>query len=118
MNILSRLFWLPFNDRVVDDAVIPGLAKSLGAFVKAQGLAQVQLSDDLLDELLAEAIGRAEANEPGSKPCYRALWQKIEEVADAAARIYKGDEDPDTKVAAIFRKYEPRCLKSIEGALK
>lgn len=113
MNIFARLSWLPFNDRVVDDAVVPGLAKSLGSFVKAQGLAHVQLSDDLLDELLAEAIERAEAKEPGGKPRYRVLWQKIEEVADAAARAYKGRGDSDPKVAAILNKHEPTSLESI-----
>lgn len=116
MNILARLCWLPFNNRVVDSAVVPGLARSLGSFVKAQGLADVQLSDDLLDELLAEAIERVQAEEPDGKPRYRALWKRIDEVADAAARAYKGDEDTDLKVAAILERHKRTSPESIEKA--
>lgn len=116
MNILARLFWLPFNNRVVDDSVVPGLAKSLGAFVKAQGLAHVQLSDELLDELLAEAIDRAEATELGGKPRYRVLWRMIEEIADATANIYKEREDSDLKIAAILNKHKASSLESIGKA--
>jgi len=111
MNIIARLFWLPFNERTVDDAVLPSLAKTLGSFVKARGLAHVQLSDELLHELLAEAIERAGTMESSGKLRYRVLWQKIEEVADAAARVLKGHEDSDSKVASILKEHRSTSLE-------
>ncbi len=106
MNILARLFWLPFNDRIVDDAVVPGLAKSLGSIVKARGLSHIQLPDELLDDLLAEAIERARTNEPDGHPRYRGLWQRIEEIAAVASDFYKGHASSDAAVVAILKKYE------------
>lgn len=105
MNILAKLFWLPFNDRVVDSAVVPGLAKTLGSIVKAQGLPHICLSDELLDDLLVEAIERAQAAGVDGKLRYRQLWQKIEEVADAVTCSYKGSGVPDTVVASILKKH-------------
>ena len=105
MNILSRIFWLPFNDRIVDSAVAPGLAKSLGSFVKTRGLPHIQLSDELLDELLAEAIDRAGAQEADGKPRYRRLWHQIEEIAEAVARVYKGCGESDPAVASILERH-------------
>ena len=105
MNILARLLWMPFDERVVDDAMIPSLAGCLSSFVKAQGLARVHLSDELLDDLLAEAIARSELIEPVGRPNYRELWQKIEEVADATARVYKGYQDQDLAVESILRRH-------------
>jgi len=107
MNLLARLFWLPFNDRIVDSAVAPGLAKTLGSFVRARGLSHISLSDELLDELLAEAIDRAAAQESDGKPRYRVLWRQIEDVADAVARAYKGCDVSDAGVIAILEKHEP-----------
>lgn len=116
MNILARLFWLPFNDRVVDSALAPSLAKTLGSYVKARGLSRIHLSDELLDELLVEAIERAGAQEPDGKPRYRVLWQKMEEIADAAARVYKGHGDSDPAVVVILRKHgvkSPSCGEEV-----
>lgn len=117
MNILARLFWIPFNNRKVDSTVAPSLAKALGSFVKARGLSRIHLSDELLDELLAEAIERAGAHERDGIPRYRTLWRKMEEIADAAARVYKGSGELDPVIAAILGQHGVKSPKHGKGLM-
>ncbi len=105
MNIFSRLFWLPFNERIVDIAVIPSLGKTLRSFIKARGVSQVSLCDELLDELLLEAIERAEKQSSDGKARYRHLWIEMEKIADVVAQYGKNEDGGDLIVFSVMQKY-------------
>jgi hypothetical protein len=101
MNILTRLFWLPFNRRVVDTC----FTKSMESFLKARGLWRISLSDELINDLLAEAHERARAQEPDRKARYGVLWKEMEEIAETASHIYKNHQHSDPAIDAILSKH-------------
>lgn len=105
MNILARLFWLPFNKRVVDRCILPDLSKSLEDFLKARGISSSFLSDSLVTDLLNVAYERARAQEHDHCARYGAMWQQMEQIAEQAAHIHKGAKGIDERVEAILRMH-------------
>ena len=105
MNIVARLFWLPFNNRVVDVSIAPSLAQTLGTYLRARGFARIQITEAFLDEMLSEIIERASAEESDNKPRYRGVWHHMELVAEAAKSAYRNHDYRDEEVSVILRRH-------------